>query len=161
MEQPAAFVVEQKLDRPRVADLHAVGNDQPLSLARQRLVGFAVAFASHAKIMAVQMHWMIEERGVDQTPVHRLAHAKGKLLGMGPGFAVDHGELLDFLLGIALRRPLEPEAHDEDPVGGVLSRRIDDQRARQLRVDAGPAHQAALGRRRPVVVGTRRRQFEA
>src|SRR2546423_849650 len=58
-------------------------------------------------------------------------------------------------------RPLDPEAHDEGPVGGVLSRRINDQRARQLRVDAGPARHPALGRRRPVVVGTWRRQFEA
>ena len=109
-------------------------------------------------------------RRVDDAPVDRIAHRVVEALGVGPGASVDRGELTARHASIIVANRgclIGRLGDDEDPIVGNRPRRVDDERAGELRVEAR-AHvsvAASLRRkrhvtlpfsqRRPVLVGSR------
>ena len=87
-----------------------------------------------AKVEAVQVQRMLDRRGVDQPPVHRVALRERQPLVVRPRLAVEHQRALERPVGIRVE-PLGDQPDALLSLRGEAPGRIDDERAGELRVE--------------------------
>src|SRR6476646_3432420 len=110
----------------------------------------SIADAIHAEVKTVQVHGMIEQAGVNETPVHGFAHMESEVLGVWPRLAIDSSDLLE-VRKVSLFAGV-PHVHYEHSVVDRRTHTVDDERAGEQRVLGTSRDDRSRTRRGPVVI---------
>src|SRR5262245_45289265 len=97
------------------------------------------------------MHRMIVARRIDDPPSHRVADVVDESLRVWPGASIDDGQYPS-AFQVGSRNRIRPHADDEDAIARWPTRRVDDNRSRELRIFTGAKVDVASCRRPPIVV---------
>src|SRR5215469_14039632 len=96
------------------------------------MIGLAIARTVDAEVRSMHVHRMRRVAGIDPPPSYWLVRCVNKALGVRPGLAVDHGNLVGGC--VSKIRAAPPQGNHKNPVGGRTVSRIHDECPGELTV---------------------------
>src|SRR6266568_2488569 len=104
VENPVTRAVGDPCQPERAALTKHFGDRHARLIVAVNCVTFRIAYTVHAKVEAVQVHWMGCRTGIDHAPMHALAYAISEPFSVWPRESIDPQRFAEFwrLRGIVI-----------------------------------------------------------